>query len=206
MKIGWLLVNSPICTCQRGAEVRGLAAFPAGHESRVTNHESLLSPLRRGGGFTLVEILVVLLIAGLVIGLVAAIVQPNERALLRAEAERLARLLDLAVAESGLTGKAIGWTAEGAGYRFWRFREDTGWAEIRDSDLLRARTLPQGMTISGLSVESGRPQAVVRLEFRPYGPPPPFVIEMSLGAQRYGVAGSAMGEVRAVAGEDRTDG
>lgn len=162
--------------------------------------------MKQGRGFTLVEMLVVLLIVGLLAGLVSAIARPGERALLRVEAERLARLLDLAIAESGLTGKSIAWTADGPGYRFWRLREDAVWSEIRDSDALHARTLPQGMTVSGLRVESGRQQSVVRLEFNPYGPPPPFLIEMSLGAERYGVAASPMGEVRAVAGEGRTDG
>ena len=149
-------------------------------------------------GFTLVEMLVVLLIAGLVAGMVVLVTQPDDRALLRVEAERLARLLDLAHAESGLTGKAIGWSADATGYRFWRFRSDMGWSEIRDSDLLRARTLPQGVTIASLRVEGGRPQSALRLEFTPYGPPPPFVIEMVLGAERFGVAASPMGEVRAV--------
>ena len=150
--------------------------------------------------------LVVLLILGLLAGMVSLIAQPDDRSLLRVEAERLARLLDLAVAESGLTGKAIGWTADAAGYRFWRFRADTGWSEIRDSDLLRARTLPQGMAIASLRVESGQPRRDLRLEFSPYGPPPPFAIELSLGAERYGVAASPMGEVRAVPGNGGTDG
>ena len=142
--------------------------------------------------------LVVLLIAGLVAGMVTLIAQPDERTLLRVEAERLARLLDVAAAESGLTGKTLGWSADAAGYRFWRFQADTGWSEIRDNDLLRARSLPPGVTIAGLRVEGGRPHSTLRLEFSPYGPPAPFLIEMISGAARYGVAASPMGEVRAV--------
>ena len=161
---------------------------------------------RAGRGFTLVEMLVVLVIMGLLAGLVTVIARPDERGVLRIEAERLAQLLELAVAESHLTGKSIGWTANGPGYRFWRLREDTGWSEIRDSDLLRARTLPQGMTISGLRVENMRPQGVMRIEFTPYAPPLFFVIEMSLGAARYAVAASPGGDVRAVPSEGKTYG
>jgi len=95
-------------------------------------------------GFTLLELLVVLLIMGLFAGLVAAISHPDERALLRVEAERLAQLLDLAAAESQLTGRPTAWTADGAQYRFWRWRDDTGWTEARE-DALRARSLPPGM-------------------------------------------------------------
>lgn len=150
----------------------------------------------RDSGFTLVEVLVVLLLMGLFVGMVTVITRPDDRALLHVEARRLATLLDFAAATSRMTGKSMAWTVDGAGYRFWRFHEDAGWAEVRDEDSLRARTLPQGMVISGLVVESMRPQGVMRLQFIPYAPPLSFTIEMSLGAERYAVAGSPVGEVR----------
>ncbi len=151
-----------------------------------------------GRGFTLIELLVVLTIIGLFLGLVSTIARPDERAVLRVEAERLAQLLDLAAEESRLTGKSIGWTGDGARYRFWRISDDAEWSEIRDSDLLRARTLPQGMAISALQVENMRPQAGMRLEFSPYGPTPAFTVELVIGTLRYSVAGSPTGDVRAV--------
>ena len=157
-------------------------------------------------GFTLIEVLVVLLIMGLFVGMVSAIVRPDDRGLLRVEAERLAQLLDLAAAESRLTGKSIAWTADGPGYRFWRMTGDAEWSEVRDSDLLRARTLPKGMTISGLQVENMRSPEHMRLEFNPYAPALSFTIEMSLGAVRYAVAGSPIGEVRVLTGEGESSG
>ena len=157
-------------------------------------------------GFTLIEMLVVLLIMGLLVGLVSAITRPDDRALLHVEAQRLAALLNFAAAQSRLTGKSIAWTANGPGYRFWQFQEDTGWSEARDSDLLRARTLPQGMMISDLWVETMRPQGVMRLEFIPYGPTLSFTIEMSLGAERYAVAASPVGDVQALPSAGKTNG
>ena len=53
-------------------------------------------------GFTLIEMLVVLMIMGLFLGLVSTITRPDERALLRLEAERLSQLLDFAAAEAQL--------------------------------------------------------------------------------------------------------
>jgi general secretion pathway protein H len=154
--------------------------------------------------------LVVLLIMGLFVGLVSAITRPDDRALLRLEAERLAQLLDLAVAQSRLTGKPIAWIANGPGYRFWQFNDDAGssaqWSEIRDGDLLRARTLPQGMLVAGLQVENMRPQDAMRLEFGPYGPALSFNIEMALGAERYTVAASPVGDVRAWPGAGKPNG
>ena len=145
-------------------------------------------------GFTLIELLVVLLIMGLFAGLVGAISQPDERALLRVEADRLAQLLDLAAAESQLTGRPTAWTADGAQYRFWRWRDDTGWTEARE-DALRARSLPPGMAISALRIEAVRPPGGVRLEFSPHAPLA-YDFQMSLGAARYSVAASPLGEVR----------
>jgi len=156
-------------------------------------------------GFTLIEVLVVLLIMGLCAGLVSAITRPDDRALLRVEAERLVQLLDLAATQSRLTGKSIAWTADGPGYRFWQFSEDTHWSEIRDDDSLRARTLPQGMVIAGMRVENMRTPEHMRLEFNPYGPTLSFSVEMSLGAANDTVAGSPIGDVRVLPEQGRTN-
>lgn len=145
-------------------------------------------------GFTLIELLVVLLVMGLFAGLVGAIAHPDDRVLLRVEAERLAQLLDLAAVESRLTGKPIAWTADGVHYRFWRWREDSGWSEARD-DSLRARSLPSGMAISQLRIEAMRPPGGLRLEFNPHGSLA-YDFQMSLGAAHYVVDASPIGEVR----------
>jgi general secretion pathway protein H len=157
-------------------------------------------------GFTLIELLVVLLIMGLFAGLVSTIARPDDRALLRVEAERLAQLLDLAAMQSRLTGKSIAWTADGPGYRFWRFSEETYWSEILDDDSLRARTLPQGMVIAAMRVENMGSPEHMRLEFNPYGATPSFSVEMALGAERRTVAGSPIGDVRVMPEQGKGDG
>lgn len=147
-------------------------------------------------GFTLIEMLVVMLIMGLLVGLVSVIAQPDDRTLLRVEAERLAQLMDVAATQSRFTGKSIAWTADGPGYRFWQFSEDSGWSEIIGDDFLRARTLPQGMTISYMRVENARSPEHMRVEFKPYGSVLSFSVEMSLGAAHYTVVNSPVGGVR----------
>lgn len=147
-------------------------------------------------GFTLIELLVVLLIMGLFVGLVSAVVRPDDRGRLLVEAERLAQLLDLAAEESRLTGRAIAWTNDSPAYRFWRMNEDAGWVEMRDSDLLRGRTLPPGMRIAGLMVENRPARDAMRLEFSPWGAAPSFSIELSLGDARWTVVASPTGEIR----------
>jgi len=157
-------------------------------------------------GFTLIEMLVVLMIMGLFVGLVSSITQPDERAVLQLEADRLAQLLDFAATESRLTGTSIAWTADESGYRFWRLGDDNAWTEIRDSELLRARTLPQGVALADFIVENMRPQGAMRLEFSPQGSSLAFTISMALGAARYAVTGSPVGEVRVVPGGGKADG
>jgi general secretion pathway protein H len=147
-----------------------------------------------GRGFTLIELLVVLLIMGIAAGLIGAIVRPDDRALLQAEAERLAQLLELAAEESRLTGKRIAWTAEGAQYRFWRWRDDAGWSEEGD-DTLRARRLPAGMAITDLRIEAKPAPGGLRLEFDPHGALA-YDFRMSLGESSFSVTASPVGEVR----------
>ena len=151
-------------------------------------------------GFTLIELLVVLLIMGLIVGLASVIVRPDDRGLLRVEAERLALVLDLASNEARLTGKSIAWTAEDSGYRFWRMSGEADWTEVVDSDELRVRALPQGMRISALRVENIPAKGNLRLEFAPYAAPAAYDIELSLGAARYAVAASPIGELTLVPG------
>lgn len=154
------------------------------------------SPSGRFPGFTLIEMLIVMLIMGLMVGLVSTILRPDDRALLRIEAERLAQLLDLTATESRLSGQAMAWTADRSGYRFWRMTGEAGWTEIRDNDLLRARQLPQNMMISGMSIEQTPTRGAMRMEFSPYGPSLSYAIEISMGTAHCTVAASPIGEVR----------
>ena len=156
---------------------------------------------RRVRGFTLVEMLVVLMVMGVFLGLIAVRMGPDDRDQLRNEAERLAQVLDLAAEEARVSGKTIAWTAEDAGYRFWRLGMDNEWAEIRDNDDLRARKLSPGATISEFRVESMRPRESKRMEFPPGGAMLAFIIELTLGSESYSVAASPVGELRVSAGK-----
>ena len=176
------------------------------HLSLLTRHRLPLTAHPPVQGFTLIEVMVVLVIMGMLAGLVSVVVRPGERDTLRTEAERLAQLLDLASAESRFTAKVIAWTADAAGYQFWRFRDDAGWTEIRDHDQLRKRALPPGVTIADLRVENGRPRDKMRIEVTPTGPTYTFSLRMALGAEQYRVAATPAGLIRAAAGVGVGDG
>ncbi len=160
----------------------------------------------RASGFTLLEMLVVVMVMGLLLGLVAANTAPDARATLALEAERLARLLDLAASETRFAGRPIAWTSDGAGYRFWR-RNDAGlWSEISDSDSLRARTLPSGLQLDGLRLEAGKAVEPMRLEFSAGALLPVFDIDLAMGQEHFHVTGSPVGEMSALPGRGRNVG
>lgn len=151
---------------------------------------------RQQHGFTLIEMLIVVMIMSLLVVLVSVVARPGDREQLRIEAERLARLIDHAASEARLTGKPIAWTADGISYQFWRLREGGAWSEIRDIDFLRMRTLPLGMLVTELLVESSPRQGSMRMEFGPGRSTLAFTIALSFGAERATISGSPLGEVQ----------
>jgi len=152
----------------------------------------------RERGFTLIEMLVVVLVMGLLAGLAAAALRPAGADALKVEAERLARLLDLAGEEARLGGKPVAWTSNGQGYQFWRWRNGVGWMEIRDNDALRERRLAGGSSIAGLRIDGVPVRDGMRLEFSPYGTDHAYAVTLAQEDERYAVLGSPVGEVSVV--------
>ena len=90
-------------------------------------------------GFTLVEVLVVIVILGLFAAAVSIKLAPDSRQRLREEAVRLAAVLTHARDEAITTGAALAWQRTDTGYRFVRRASDRTWVTITDDPGLRAR-------------------------------------------------------------------
>ena len=153
----------------------------------------------RADGFTLVEILVVMVLIALCAGVAVIAAAPDERALLASEGERLAASFELADLEARLTGDTIYWGAEGTRYTFRRVRRD-GAAAAADtaSALAREHRLPHGIAIGRLGVE-GRRVEPPALTFAPHRGAAPFTLELVGSDGRSTITRSAMGELRFVA-------
>lgn len=89
-------------------------------------------------GFTLLELLVVLVIAGLALGMVSFAVIPNGQQELQNDARRIALLLQLARDEAILRNRQIAFEADTEHYRFL-LREENTWQELKQDDILRER-------------------------------------------------------------------
>src|SRR5258708_31564343 len=91
----------------------------------------------RAAGFTLLEMLVVLVIAGLLVSLASLQLTRNPRTDLNEEAQRLALLFESAGDEAQVRARPIAWLPLDGGFRF-DVRTEDGWRPLRD-DLLGPR-------------------------------------------------------------------
>lgn len=94
-------------------------------------------------GFTLIEVLVVMLIIGVIITLTTLTVGDSQAPLKR-EAQRLAALLALAQEEAVFQAQEWGLSVHPERYQFYLWQQQ-GWQMVQNDDLFRARTMPQGV-------------------------------------------------------------
>lgn len=145
-------------------------------------------------GFTLIEILVVLLLMGIVSALVVADVAPDNRGKLRIESERLALLLEQAAEEAHTSQRELGWSTDGAGYAFWQRQEDGEWARM-DEGIYHPRNLPDEMRIEDIAVGQNRIAPGARLVFEPSGINRPFEMILAERQDKVRLSSDSMNRV-----------
>ena len=111
-------------------------------------------------GFTLLEMMVVLVVASIMLTVATLNLMPNAQTVLREESQRLAFLMENGAMSSQAGGQPLAWSGTGNSYRFWMRTKEGEWVRIERDNLLHPRTLPDAVRIGevsfdGRSIEPG---------------------------------------------------
>lgn len=143
-------------------------------------------------GFTLLELLVVLVIAGIMLGVVSFNAMPSSRQVLQNDAQRIALLLQLARDEAIVRNRPIAFEVTPDGYRFF-LREQDVWQPLAQDDLLRQRAFrrpPVSLSISPPSAAEAVPMRIV------FGREPvdkPFVLTLAIPDAQVAIRADGIG-------------
>lgn len=139
----WATLTS---TCRRARAAKSISSRMAPTASRAARAMMRTSArgnearhrLRRLHGFTLLELLVVLVIVGIMLGAVALNAAPGDRQVLQNEAQRIALLLQLARDEAIVRNQPVAFEADDYRYRFL-VRRGSQWTTLAGDEQLRER-------------------------------------------------------------------
>jgi general secretion pathway protein H len=138
----------------------------------------LRANFRRASGFTLLELLVVMVIAGIMLGAVALNAMPGDRKQMQNDAQRIALLLQLARDEAIVRNRPIAFEADTDRYRFL-IREENTWQPLTGDDMLHERDFaraPVSLTVNPSQAGGGSP---LRLVFGREPVDKPFVMTLT---------------------------
>jgi general secretion pathway protein H len=141
---------------------------------------------RSARGFTLLELLVAIVVAGVMVGIVSLSIGGFDRSL-RFEAERLGQLLALAREEAQLRGAPIRFEADDESYRF-SIRRERRWRPLADDRDLRERRWEQP---TELAIERADGRRVV--EFGVDQVEAPFVLRLRRNGEEVAIAANGLG-------------
>ena len=159
-----------------------------------------LSRVRTSRGFTLIELVVVLLIITIVLGVVGVNLNPDRGSVVREEAKRLALLIQTAQQDAILQGHILAVAFEPQGYHFLAVDDKRELKPLSTDGVLRPRSLPAGITIYKVDIEGASEETETpRLVLLPTGELPAFTITLSQGEILWQVHGKFTGEISALA-------
>ena len=152
----------------------------------------MLNKLKQSAGFTLLELLVVLVIMGIMLGAVSLNTMQNTHQRLQTDAQRIALLLQLAREEAIVRNRPTAFEADNKTYQFLVFNENQ-WEKINDVDTLRERSFTFSPT--KLNIEPSDQNSAERLRII-FGREPvskPFLLSLQVGEDRVVIRADGVG-------------
>ncbi len=153
---------------------------------------SVLTKRPAPSGFTLLELLVVLVIVGITLGLISFKAMPDDHQALQNDAQRIALLLQVARDEAIVRNHPIAFEAESDRYRFL-IHDENAWQTLNSDELLREREfkkLPVTFSSSPPSFALAKP---VRIVFGREPVDKPFDLTLSIGEAHVSIHADGIG-------------
>jgi general secretion pathway protein H len=149
------------------------------------------------GGFTLIEVVVVMLVLTIILGIVGVRLTRDESDIIRDEARRLSMVLQSAQQQAILEGRLYAFAFGGDGYRFLRLNSEGRLVPIEADELLGPRLLPPPMTLEPVRPKdsTGEERRDLVL-FDPSGEFPAFTMVFNVGELVWYVTGRSDGQIR----------
>ncbi|MEO5765733.1 MAG: GspH/FimT family pseudopilin [Casimicrobiaceae bacterium] len=152
-------------------------------------------PRRTVPGFTLVEILVVLVILAVAGGVAALALAPDERGMTLRESRRFAGALEYAAARAQSRGETLGVSASAGSVRFWRRdSQEARWQPV-DDDVLAVHALPSPLAAAAVAYAGRRIPADAVVPLKPSGRNEPFMFVVTSPAWRVAVVADPLNRV-----------
>jgi len=147
---------------------------------------------RRQRGFTLLELLVVLVIVGISLGIVSFNAMPSPQQALQNEAQRISLLLQLARDEAIVRDRPIAFEADAEGYRFLQ-REENTWRSLPQDDLLRPRQFKRSPVMLTIYPPPAGNATPLRIVFGREPVQQPFVLTLGLADASVAIRADGIG-------------
>ena len=161
---------------------------------RLTRDIEKRAAAAKARGFTLIEVLAVVMIAGLILAAAAVNLFPGDAEVARREAGMLTLAIEGARDDAWFGGRPVAVSVDESRLHTWRLRPDRTWEE----DSGKGQTLREGLKVVSLHVDGERLPANERLVFLPDGLGVPFRLAVEVRGIGRAIEGDAAGAVRLV--------